>query len=77
MKKDTILETYDKWSAGVQNNIIEVKKIFRQNSRKDIMQSKRQNPENVYERTVIIERAKLVKEHIKDKMERNQKQENH
>ena len=77
MKKDTILETYDKWSAGVQNNIIEVKKIFRQNSRKDIMQSKRQNPENVYERTVIIERAKLVKEHITDKMERNQKQENH
>ena len=77
MKKDLILESYDKWSEGVQNNIIEVKNIFRQNSRKDIMQSKRQNPENVYEKTVIIERIKLVKEHITDKMEINQKQENH
>ena len=60
----------------MQNNIKEVEKICRQNPRKDIMQLKRQeklraqyqNIENIYEKTVIIERAKLIKEHITDKM---------
>ena len=42
LKKDTIQESYDKWSEEVQNNIKEVEKICRQNPRKDIMQLKRQ-----------------------------------
>ena len=80
LKKDTIQVSYNKWSEKVQNNIKEVEKIFRQNPRKDIMQLKRQrkklraqyqNTENVYEKTVIIERMKLVKEHITDKMKEN------
>ena len=29
LKKDTIQESYDKWSEEVQNNIKEVEKIFR------------------------------------------------
>ena len=73
LQKYTIQESYDKWSEEVQNNIKEVEKICRQNPRKDIMQLKRQrkklraqyqNTENIYEKTVIIERIKLIKEHI-------------
>ena len=30
-----------------------------------------QNTENIYEKTVIIERIKLIKEHITDKMKEN------
>ena len=30
-----------------------------------------QNTENLYEKTVIIERIKLIKEHITDKMKKN------
>ena len=80
LKKDTIQESYDKWSEEVHNNIKEVEKICRQNPRKDIMQLKRQrkklraqyqNTENIYEKTVIIERIKLIKEHITDKMKEN------
>ena len=80
LKKDTIQESYDKWSEEVQNNIKEVEKICRQNPRKDIMQLKRQrkklraqyqNTENIHEMTVIIERIKLIKEHIIDKMKEN------
>ena len=37
LKKDTIHESYCKWSEEVQNNIKEVEKICRQNPRKDIM----------------------------------------
>ena len=80
IKKDTIQESYDKWSEEVQNNMKEVEKIFRQNPRKDIMQlirqrkklrTKYQNTGNVYEKTVIIERTKLIEEHITDKMKEN------
>ena len=79
-KKDTIQVSYDKWSEEVQHNINEVEKICWQNPRKDIMQLKRQrkklraqyqNTENIYEKTVIIERIKLIKEHITDKMKEN------
>ena len=42
LKKDTIQVSYDKWSEELQNNIKEVKKIGRHNSRQDIMQLKRQ-----------------------------------
>ena len=58
LKKDTIQESYDKWSEEVHNNINELEKIRRQNPRKDIMQLKRQrkklraqyqNTENIYE----------------------------
>ena len=54
--------------------------IFRQNPKKDIMQLKRkrkklrkqyQNTKNVYEKTLIIERIKLIKEHIIYKMKEN------
>ena len=64
LKKDAIQESYDKWSEEVQNNIKEVGKIFRQNTRKDVMQlikqrekprTQCQNTENAYEKTVIIE----------------------
>ena len=74
LKKDTIQESYDKWSEEVQNNIKEVEKLCRQNPRKDIIQLKRQrkklraqyqNTENIYEKTVIIEKIKLIKEQIK------------
>ena len=77
LKKDTIQVSYDKWSEEVQNNIKEVEKICRQNPKKGIMQLKRQrkklraqyqNTKNIYEKTVIIERIKLIKEHITDKM---------
>ena len=80
LKKDTIQVSYDKWSEEVQNKIKEVQKICRQNPRKDIMQLKRQrkklkaryqNTENIYEKTVKIERIKLIKEHITDKMTEN------
>ena len=80
LKQDTIQVSYDKWSEEVQNNIKEVEKICRQNPRKDIMQLKRQrkklraqyqNIENIHEMTVIIERIKLIKEHIIDKMKEN------
>ena len=73
LKKATVQESYDKWSEELQNNITEVEKITRQNPRKDTMQLKRQrkklraqyqNTENIYEKTVIIERIKLIKEHI-------------
>ena len=37
LKKDTVQESYNKWSGEVQNNIKEVEKICRQNPRKDIM----------------------------------------
>ena len=53
-------------------------KIFRENWRMNIMQLKRlrkkqtgskiSNTENVYEKTVIIERIKIIKEHITNKM---------
>ena len=42
LKKDTIQESYDKWSEEVQNNMKEIEKICRQNPRKDIMQLERQ-----------------------------------
>ena len=80
LKKDTIQGSYDKWSEEAQNNIKEVEKLFRQNPRKDIMQLKRkskklraqyQNTENICERSVTIERIKLLKEHITDKMKEN------
>ena len=80
LKKGIIEVSYDKWSDEVQNNIKEVEKIFRQNSRIDIMQLKRQrkkltalyqNTENVYEKTVITERIKLIKGHITDKRKEN------
>ena len=80
LKKDTIQVSYDKWSEGVQNNIKEVEKVFRQNPRNDIMQLKRQkkklraqyqNAENVYEKTVMIERIKFIKEHATGKMKEN------
>ena len=80
LKKDTVQVSYDKWSEKVQNNIKVVEKIFLENPRKDIMQLKRQmkklraqqqNIENIYEKTVIIERIKLIKEHITDKMKEN------
>ena len=70
LKKDTIQESYDKWLEEVQSNIKEVEKTCRQNPRKDIMQLKRQrkklraqyqNTENIYEKTVIIEREKIHK----------------
>ena len=69
LKKDTI-----------QNNINEAEKIFRKNPRKENMQLKRQrkklrtqyqNTENVHEKTVIIERIKLTKERITNKMKGN------
>ena len=80
IKQDTIQISYDKWSEEVQSNINEVKKFFRQNPRKDIMQLKRkrkklraqyQNTENIYEKEVKIEIIKLIKEHITDKMKEN------
>ena len=80
IKQDTIQISYDKWSEEVKSNINEVKKIFRQNPRKDIMQLKRkrkklraqyQNTENIYEKEVKIEIIKLIKEHITDKMKEN------
>ena len=80
LKKETIPVSFDKWSNEVQNNIKEVEKIFWQNIRKDIMQLKTQrkklraryqNTENIYETTAIIERIKLIKEHITDKMKEN------
>ena len=80
LKKATVQESYDKWSEELQNNITEVEKITRQNPRKDTMQLKRQrkklraqyqNTENIHEMTVIIERIKLIKEHITDKMKEN------
>ena len=80
INQDTIQISYDKWSEEVQSNINEVKKIFRQNPRKDIMQLKRkrkklraqyQNTENIYEKEVKIEIIKLIKEHITDKMKEN------
>ena len=80
LKKETIPVSFDKWSNEVQNNIKEVEKIFWQNIRKDIMQLKTQrkklraryqNTENIYETTAIIERIKLIKEHIADKMKEN------
>ena len=53
-------------------------KIFMENRRMNIMQLKRlrkkqigrkiSNTENVYEKTVIIERIKIIKEHITNKM---------
>ena len=76
LKKDTVQVSYDKWSEKVQNNIKEVENIFRQNPRKDIMQLKRQWKKlraqyqitvNIYEKTVIIERIKLIKKYITDK----------
>ena len=69
LKQETIQVSYDKWSEEVENNITEVEKICRQNPRKDIMQLKRQrkklraqyqNTENIYEKTLIIERIKLI-----------------
>ena len=63
-----------------QNNIKEVEEICRQNPRKNLMQLNRQrkklraqyqNTEHTYEKTVIIERIKLIKEHITDKMKEN------
>ena len=80
LKKDKIQESYDKWSEEVQSNIKEVEKTCRQNPRKNVMQLKRQrkklraqyqNTENIYENTVIIQRIKLIKEHITDKMKEN------
>ena len=80
IKQDTIQISYDKWSEEVQSNINEVKKFFRQNPRKDIMQLKRkrkklraqyQSTENIYEKEVKIEIIKLIKEHITDKMKEN------
>ena len=71
LKKDTIQVSYNKWSEEVHNNFKEVEKIFTQNPRKDIMQLTRQrkkmraqyqNTENIYERTIIIDRIKLIKE---------------
>ena len=35
------------------------------------MRAQYQNTENIYEKTVIIERIKLIKEHITDKMKEN------
>ena len=35
------------------------------------MRAQYQNTENIYEKTVIIERIKLIKEHITDKMKQN------
>ena len=76
LKKDTVQVSYDKWSEKVQNNIKEVENIFRQNPRKDIMQLKRQWKKlraqyqitvNIYEKTVIIERIKLIKKYITEK----------
>ena len=56
----------------------EMGKIFMENRRMNIMQLKRlrkkqigrkiSNTENVYEKTVIIERIKIIKEHITNKM---------
>ena len=69
LKEDTVQVSYNKWSEEVQNNIKKVEKICRQNPRKDIMQLKRQrkklraqyqNTENIYEKTLIIERIKLI-----------------
>ena len=80
LKQDTIQVSYHKRSEEIQNNIKEIDKIFWQNPRKDMMQLKRQiiklraqyqNTENLYEETVIIERIKLIKEHISDKMKKN------
>ena len=80
LKKDTIQVSYHKWLEEIQNNNKEIDKIFWQNRRIDMMQLKRhriklraqyQNTENLYEKTVIIERIKLIKEHITDKMKKN------
>ena len=69
LKKATIQESYDKWSEELKNNITQVEKITRQNPRKGKMQLKRQrrklraqyqNTENIYEKTLIIERIKLI-----------------
>ena len=35
------------------------------------MRAQYQNTENIYEKTVIIQRIKLIKEHITDKMKEN------
>ena len=48
------------------SSIKEVEKICKQNPRKDIMQLKKlrvqyQNTEDIYQKTVIIERIKLIK----------------
>ena len=80
LKEEEIQVSYDKRLEEVQNNIKEVEKIFRQNPRKNIMQLKRQrkklraqyqNTENIYEKTVIIERINLTQEHITDRMKEN------
>ena len=79
IKKNAIPVTYDKWSQQVQNNIREVEKISKQNIRKDIMFKKTEKQtenttsktENVYEKTVIIERIKLMKEHKTKELETN------
>ena len=64
---------------------MEVEKIFRQNPRNDIMQLKRQrkrlrpqyqNTENKYEKRVLIERIKIINEHITDKMKENKSRRN-
>ena len=69
LKKDMIQVSCDKWSEEVQNNIKEIEKICRQNPRKDIMELKRQKKTE----TVIIERIKLIKEHITHKMKENRR----
>ena len=85
LKKDATHVSFDKWSEEVQSNIVEVEKIFRQNPRNDIMQLKRQrkrlrpqyqNTENKYEKRVLIERIKIINEHITDKMKENKSRRN-
>ena len=80
LKKDKIQVSYDKWSEEVHNNITEVEINSRQIPRKDIMQLKRerkklraqyQNTEYLHQKMVIIERIKLIQEHITDKMKEN------
>ena len=66
LKTEPVQESYGKWSEEVQNDIEEEEKTFRQNPRKDIMELKRKrkklrtqykNTENVYKKTIIIEKT--------------------
>ena len=77
IKRETLQESYNKWTEEVRDVIKEVEKTVRKNSRKDVRELQeirknlritKRNTKGACERRILKDRIILLKEHIMDKI---------
>ena len=79
IKKETLQESYNKWTEEVEDAIKQLQKTVRKNTRKDIrelqkirknLRIKIRNKTGACEKRILKDRLKLLREHIADKIKK-------